>query len=59
MLRFGDPIPIGNVVATLGGELFCRKIIHAVGPAYNSKGFESQLILKRTIGNSLRLANLR
>ena len=58
MLRFGNPIPTGNVVATSGGDMPCKKVIHAVGPIYSRKGFECPLLLKRTIGNSLRLANL-
>jgi O-acetyl-ADP-ribose deacetylase len=58
MMRFGNPIPKGNVVATSGGNLPCKKVIHAVGPIYTKRGFECPLLLKRTIGNSLRLANL-
>jgi len=58
MIRFGNPIPTGNVVATSGGKLPCKKVIHAVGPIYTKKGYECPLLLKRTIGNSLRLANL-
>jgi O-acetyl-ADP-ribose deacetylase (regulator of RNase III) len=58
MLKFGNPIPTGNVVATSGGDMICKKVIHAVGPIYSKKGFECPLLLKRTIGNSLRLANL-
>ena len=58
MLRFGNSIPTGNVVATSGGNLPCKKVIHAVGPIYTKKGYECPLLLKRTIGNSLRLASL-
>ena len=58
LLKFGGPIPTGNVVATSGGDMSCKKVIHAVGPIYSKKGFESQLLLTRTIGNSMRLANL-
>ncbi len=46
------------MVATFGGSLQCKKVIHAVGPIYSKKGFECPLLLKRTIANSLRLANL-
>jgi O-acetyl-ADP-ribose deacetylase (regulator of RNase III) len=46
------------VIATSGGSLPCKKVIHAVGPIYSKKGFECPLLFKRTIANSLSLANL-
>ena len=56
--KFGQAIPTGNVVATSGGALPCKKVIHAVAPIYSKRGYENPLMLKKTIGNSLRLTAL-
>jgi O-acetyl-ADP-ribose deacetylase (regulator of RNase III) len=58
MKKFGNKIPTGNVVATNGGSLPCKKVIHAVGPLYTKKGFECPLLFKRVVGNSFRVVSI-
>jgi O-acetyl-ADP-ribose deacetylase (regulator of RNase III) len=58
MRQFGRKIPKGNIVATNAGYLPCKKVIHAVGPFSIENGFEPPIILKKTIGNCLKLTNL-
>lgn len=56
--KFGEKfIPTGNIILTTGGNMPCKKVIHAIGPLYRDVGFEKPLLLKKTIGNSLKLAS--
>ncbi len=54
-----SPIKTGQAVATLGFNLSCKYIIHAVGPIYDENNpKESEQLLRNAYLNSLKLAVL-
>ena len=55
------PVPTGSAAITSAGQLPCRYVIHAVGPVWQNRGDEDQL-LESAVANALKLArkyNLR
>jgi O-acetyl-ADP-ribose deacetylase len=54
--RFPDGLPTGQAVATTGGGLKARWVIHTVGPTYAESKDKSQL-LADCFRNSLRIAD--
>jgi O-acetyl-ADP-ribose deacetylase len=54
--RFPDGLPTGQAVATTGGRLKARWVIHTVGPTYAESKDKSQL-LADCFRNSLRIAD--
>jgi O-acetyl-ADP-ribose deacetylase len=42
--RYADGLPTGEAVATTGGNLPARWVIHTVGPVYNAREDRSQLL---------------
>ena len=51
-----DGLPTGQAVATIGGKLPAKYVIHAVGPIYNKDVDQSHLLRDAHI-NSLRVAD--
>ncbi|WP_096304991.1 O-acetyl-ADP-ribose deacetylase [Jatrophihabitans sp. GAS493] len=49
-------LPTGQAVATIGGELPARWVIHAVGPVYSARQDRSSLLVA-AYRNSLRVAD--
>src|SRR5687767_3351210 len=54
--RYPDGLPTGEAVATTGGRLRARWVIHTVGPTYAESKDKSQL-LADCFRNSLRIAD--
>jgi O-acetyl-ADP-ribose deacetylase len=53
--RYADGLPIGQAVATTGGNLLADWVIHAVGPVYSASEDRSEL-LASCYRESLRIA---
>ncbi len=53
---YADGLPTGQAVATTGGNLPARHVIHTVGPVY-AKGTDKSELLRDCYRNSLRVAD--
>ncbi|XP_027893669.1 uncharacterized protein LOC114157094 [Xiphophorus couchianus] len=51
-------IPTGEVVATIGGNLPCRRLLHAVGPVAGKAAGKERVLLERTVWRALSVAEL-
>ncbi|XP_040887732.1 uncharacterized protein zgc:195075 [Toxotes jaculatrix] len=51
-------IPTGDVVVTTGGNLKCKKLLHAVGPVAGQVGGRERFLLEKTVQSSLKLAEI-
>ncbi|KAM6960083.1 protein mono-ADP-ribosyltransferase PARP14-like isoform 2-T2 [Tautogolabrus adspersus] len=51
-------IPTGEVVVTTGGNLKCKKLLHAVGPIGGKSGGKERMLLEKTVLNALNLSEL-
>lgn len=51
-------IPTGEVVVTIGGNLPCRRLLHAVGPVAGKAAGKERVLLERTVRHALTLAEL-
>ncbi|XP_026150830.1 protein mono-ADP-ribosyltransferase PARP14-like [Mastacembelus armatus] len=49
-------IPTGDVVVTTGGNLKCKKLLHAVGPVGGKTGGRERSLLEKTVKSALQLA---
>jgi len=54
--QYPDGLPTGKAVATTGGNLPARYVIHTVGPVYYSCGDRCASLLADSYENSLKLA---
>ncbi|KAM7366437.1 hypothetical protein PAMP_015875 [Pampus punctatissimus] len=51
-------IPTGDVVVTTGGNLNCKKLLHAVGPIGGKSGGKEWVLLEKTVQSALNLAEM-
>lgn len=56
-MNWPDGLPTGEVVATTGGALPARYVIHTVGPIYGAHGGEEAALLAACYRNAIRLAS--
>ena len=54
--KYPDGLPAGKAVATTGGDLLCKHVIHTVGPVWKGGGANEKNILVDAYRNSLGLA---
>ncbi|XP_051800003.1 protein mono-ADP-ribosyltransferase PARP14-like [Acanthochromis polyacanthus] len=51
-------IQTGNVVVTTGGNLKCKKLLHAVGPVGGKAGGKERELLEQTVQKALNLSEM-
>ncbi|XP_072314828.1 protein mono-ADP-ribosyltransferase PARP14-like [Eucyclogobius newberryi] len=56
LVKSNGKIRTGNVVMTSGGNLKCKKLLHAVGPTKQRAGGRERIILEETVASTLVLA---
>ncbi|XP_040886837.1 protein mono-ADP-ribosyltransferase PARP14-like [Toxotes jaculatrix] len=57
-LRKTRKIPTGDVVVTTGGNLKCKRLLHAVGPVAGQVGGRERFLLEKTVHAALNLAEI-
>uniref|UniRef100_A0A665VI28 Poly [ADP-ribose] polymerase n=1 Tax=Echeneis naucrates TaxID=173247 RepID=A0A665VI28_ECHNA len=50
-------IPTGDVVVTTGGNLLCKKLLHAVGPTAGRADGRERLLLEKAVDTALNLSD--
>ncbi|KAK2862936.1 hypothetical protein Q5P01_002469 [Channa striata] len=58
LFRQTGKIPTGGVVVTTGGNLKCKKLLHAVGPVRGNFGGREKFLLEKTVKSALDLAEM-
>ncbi|KAF6717731.1 Poly [ADP-ribose] polymerase 14 [Oryzias melastigma] len=56
IIKTKGKLTVGEVVVTTGGNLKCKKLLHAVGPKAEKHGGKERLLLEHTVKNVLDLA---
>ncbi|XP_049423914.1 protein mono-ADP-ribosyltransferase PARP14-like isoform X1 [Epinephelus fuscoguttatus] len=58
LVKYIGKIPTGDVVVTTGGNLNCKRLLHAVGPVGGKSGGKERMLLEKTIQSALNLSEL-
>lgn len=58
MVKQTGKIPTGDVVVSTGGNLKCKKLLHAVGPVAGKAGGREKVLLAKTVQSALNLAEM-
>ncbi|TDG99644.1 hypothetical protein EPR50_G00195860 [Perca flavescens] len=58
LVKYNGKIPTGEVVVTTGGNLKCKKLLHAVGPVGGKSGGSEGVLLEKTVQKALNLAEM-
>uniref|UniRef100_A0A3Q0SRT1 Macro domain-containing protein n=1 Tax=Amphilophus citrinellus TaxID=61819 RepID=A0A3Q0SRT1_AMPCI len=56
LVKYMGKIPIGEVLVTTGGNLRCKKLLHAVGPVGGKAGDKDRILLEKTVRSILNLS---
>lgn len=59
MVKQSGKIPTGDVAMTTGGNLKCKKLLHAVGPVNGKCGGKERMLLEKTVSSALNLAEMK
>uniref|UniRef100_A0AAX7VAM1 Macro domain-containing protein n=1 Tax=Astatotilapia calliptera TaxID=8154 RepID=A0AAX7VAM1_ASTCA len=59
MVKQIGKIPTGDVAITTGGNLKCKKLLHAVGPVNGKCGGKERMLLEKTVSSALNLAEMK
>uniref|UniRef100_A0A671UH22 Poly [ADP-ribose] polymerase n=1 Tax=Sparus aurata TaxID=8175 RepID=A0A671UH22_SPAAU len=58
LVKQAGKIATGDVVVTTGGNLNCKKLLHAVGPVAGKSGGRERALLEKTVQSALNLAEM-
>ncbi|XP_015257731.1 PREDICTED: poly [ADP-ribose] polymerase 14-like [Cyprinodon variegatus] len=58
LVKHTGKIAVGDVVVTTGGNLKCKKLLHAVGPECGKASGRERSLLEKTVHKALNLAEL-
>ncbi|XP_037614081.1 protein mono-ADP-ribosyltransferase PARP14-like isoform X1 [Sebastes umbrosus] len=58
LIKQTGKIATGDVVVTTGGNLKCKKLLHAVGPVGGKSGGRERILLEKTARSALDLAEM-
>ncbi|XP_032400709.1 protein mono-ADP-ribosyltransferase PARP14 [Etheostoma spectabile] len=58
IVKYNGKIPTGDVVVTTGGNLKCKKLLHAVGPVGGKSVGREGVLLEKTVQSALNLAEM-
>ncbi|KAI3376256.1 hypothetical protein L3Q82_016761 [Scortum barcoo] len=58
LVKHTGKIPTGDVVVTTGGNLKCKKLLHAVGPIHGKVGSSERILLEKAVHSALNLAEM-
>ncbi|GLD64726.1 uncharacterized protein AKAME5_001625300, partial [Lates japonicus] len=58
LVKYTGKIHTGDVVVTTGGNLKCKKLLHAVGPVAGKAGGKEKLFLEKTVTSALKLSEI-
>ncbi|XP_044040829.1 uncharacterized protein LOC122870585 [Siniperca chuatsi] len=58
LVKYIGKVHTGEVVVTTGGNLNCKKLLHAVGPVGGEAGGRERILLKKTVHSALNLAEI-
>ncbi|XP_018543543.2 uncharacterized protein LOC108890939 isoform X1 [Lates calcarifer] len=58
LVKYTGKIHTGDVVVTTGGNLKCKKLLHAVGPVAGKAGGKEKLLLEKAVNSALNLSEI-
>uniref|UniRef100_A0A4W6EFT0 Macro domain-containing protein n=1 Tax=Lates calcarifer TaxID=8187 RepID=A0A4W6EFT0_LATCA len=58
LVKYIGKIHTGDVVVTTGGNLTCKKLLHAVGPVAGKAGGKEKLLLEKAVNSALNLSEI-
>ncbi|XP_070786163.1 protein mono-ADP-ribosyltransferase PARP14-like isoform X2 [Enoplosus armatus] len=58
LVKYIGKIPTGDVVVTTGGNLNCKKLLHAVGPVGGEAGGRERILLGKAVHSALNLSEI-
>ncbi|XP_026011209.1 uncharacterized protein LOC113014105 [Astatotilapia calliptera] len=58
LVKFFGKIPIGETVVTTGGNLKCKKLLHAVGPVGGKASNRDKMLLEKTVHCALKFSEI-
>ncbi|XP_070711001.1 protein mono-ADP-ribosyltransferase PARP14-like [Pempheris klunzingeri] len=58
LVKYIGKVATGEVVVTTGGNLNCKKLLHAVGPVAGTAGGRERILLEKAVRSALNLSEM-